>query len=582
MSLSDCIKKAGKALSETDANFIKSKSQRYINEGLSDAEAAQKAIDDLLKIVDSDAQDVLIKTGMKKRRGKRAKRLRSPFYGRNFLIPDEMVEGFLHNDVEELMHVYLRHTVPDMELVKAFGGKNIPIDDAIGMTQIKKEIMEDYAGMAKEAKTEKERASIIDEGKSVVDAMLGMRDRMRGVYDVPEGAPSIPRRINAAFRNLNYLRLMGGVTASSIPDIGKTVIAEGFMRAFGDGFMPLIKSIGKMKPLKDEVRYYGMAFDTITSGRVDSLADINNYVLGNTKAERGLEYLTNKFGNIALINQWNDAMKTAHAFAMQARVYDDLAAGRYDERLSRLGLKESEAYDIFKMAQKHGEVVNGARLFHPERWENQELAFAWAAALRKESDRVIIVPGQEKPLFMSRDIGKTIMQFRSFMISSTQRTLLAAAQGQEQGLIGGLLTMTTLGAMVYAFKQWDAGRPVSDDPRVWVYEGIERSGALGILMEANSTLEKISGNRFGFRKAVGVDVPSSRFASRNMQEALMGPTYGSALSGILRVTTAGMGEYEWKRSDTTALRRLLPFQNLTFLRQAIDRIEEQTHKAAFE
>lgn len=582
MSLSNCLKQAGKAISKADADYIKSRYKALKNSGLTDQEAGVKAVDDLLNIIGKDIDGVLTKTGTKPKQPKRARGLRSPFKARKFQIPDEAVEEFLERDIEELAHVYLKHTVPDMEMVRRFGDNKTPIDEVLELKLQEKEIMEDYTKLASKAKTEKESNKIIAEGKDVIEALAGMRDRIRGVYDLPNGQPSIGRRINIAFRNLNYVRLMGGVLASSIPDIGKQVMSEGFLRAFGDGFIPLVRSIRKMKPIKAEARYYGLAMDSITSGRVEALADINSYALGNTKVERGLEALSHKFGNIALINQWNDAMKTSHALAMQARVYDDLAKGKFDNRLSRLGLTEDEAMGIFQQAKKHGEVVSGARLFHPERWDRQDLAFAWASALRKESDRVVIIPGQEKPLFMSRDVGKTILQFRSFMLSSTQRTLLAAAQGQEANVLGGMLTMITLGAMVYAFKQWDAGREISDDPKVWVAEGIDRSGALGIIMEASNTAEKVSGNRFGLRRYMGVAEPASRFASRSEYEAMLGPTYGSALPGILRLATAGLDEHEWKERDTSAARRMIPFQNLTFLRQGVDAAEKIVHEEFIE
>jgi len=581
MSLSKCLAKAGKSISKADADYIRGKYKALINAGEGGASAAAKAVDSLINIVDKDVSGVLKKTGIKNK-PKSTNVLRAPFKARKFQIPDELVDQFLVRDIEELAHVYLRHTVPDMELVRMFGDNKTPVEDVISFRYQKAEILKDYTDEMNNAKTEKERIKLKNKADKDIAALTGMRDRIRGVYDLPDGRPSIARRTNAAFRNLNYVRLMGGVLASSIPDIGKQVMAEGFMRAFGDGFAPLIKNLSKMKPIKDEFRYHGIAMDTITSGRVEAIADINSYALGETKIERGLDYVAGKFGNIALINQWNDAMKTSHALAMQARVYDDLSAGKFDNKLSRLGLTEDEAQDIFKLAKKHGEVLNGARLFHPEKWENQNLAFAWSSALRKESDRVVIIPGQEKPLVMSNHVGQTILQFRSFMLASTQRTLLAAAQGQEANVLGGMLTMVTLGSMVYAFKQWDAGRDVSDDPMVWISEGIDRSGALGIIMEASNTAEKVSGNRFGLRNLMGVSEPASRFASRSEYEAMLGPTYGSALPGILRLAQIGLDENEWKESDTSSLRRMLPFQNLTFLRQGVDAVEEKIHKGLIE
>jgi len=43
---------------------------------------------------------------------------------------------------------------------------------------------------------------------------------------------------------------------------------------------------------------------------------------------------------------------------------------------------------------------------------------------------------------------------------------------------------------------------------------------------------------------------------------------------VARVANAGLGEDDWTESDTRAVRRLIPGQNLTGLRNGFDAIEE--------
>lgn len=138
--------------------------------------------------------------------------------------------------------------------------------------------------------------------------------------------------------------------------------------------------------------------------------------------------------------------------------------------------------------------------------------------------------------------------------------------------------MIALGAMVYVYKQWEAGREISTDPRQWVIEGIDRSGALGIIMEGNNTLEKMSSSHFGLRPLFGVGAEPSRYASRSQAEAFLGPTYGSLLSTSLRVMNAASAEGAWTDADTRAVRRILPYQNLSVLRMALDKVEESINQ----
>ena len=46
-----------------------------------------------------------------------------------------------------------------------------------------------------------------------------------------------------------------------------------------------------------------------------------------------------------------------------------------------------------------------------------------------------------------------------------------------------------MGMVTYAFKTWDRGAELSDDPKVWITEGVDRSGILGILSEINQLSE---------------------------------------------------------------------------------------------
>ena len=91
-------------------------------------------------------------------------------------------------------------------------------------------------------------------------------------------------------------------------------------------------------------------------------------------------------------------------------------------------------------------------------------------------------------------------------------------------------------------------------------------------MEVNNTFERLT--KQGIRPILGIDAPAARFASRSTLDSLLGPTFGSLINTMLQVGGAGLDEDEWSESDTRALRRLLPYQNLTYLRRGFDEMEE--------
>jgi hypothetical protein len=518
--------------------------------------------------------------------------MRGPLRSRTFQIPDNLVEDFLENNIEDLGRIYLRQIAPDIEIKRQFPEDDIELtdeikkieqwysdamkfpEDDIELTDEIKKIEQWYSDAMKRAKTKREKDVLEKAKNSDIEDIAGMRDRIRGVYAM-EDPNNIFHRAGRVARNWNYLRLMGGVVASSVPDVARIFMAEGIGKTFSKGLVPLAKNLKTFQVSAAEGKRYGIGVDALMGGRSQIISDISDYTKGGTKFERGVQSLTDNFGRINLMDYWTAGVKQLHIVTMQNSVIDGLLKGKIDKRLSRLGIDDGNASAISEQLKKYAEKVDGVWLSNAKNWDNPELEQIWGAALRKESDRVIVVPGQEKPLFMSTPMGKTILQFRSFMFSSTQRMTIAALQGQDHNALGGVLMLTTLGMMSYAFKQKDAGREITDDPIALVIEGIDRSGALGGIMEINNTMEKISSNNFGLRPLLGADLPAARFASRSIADGLMGPTFGSGIDLVARVANAGLGEDDWTESDTRALRRLIPGQNLTFIRNGFDEVEKQ-------
>jgi len=510
--------------------------------------------------------DYQIGENMNKGKGGGGGGLKGPLQTRSFTIPDELVEEFLENDIEQLGGRYLKALAVDIELTKRFGD--------IDMTAQIKQVSDDWDLKIQEAsKTDAKLARKLGVKKdNDIKNIAAMRDRMRGVWgDVDQN--NIFVRTGRVIRDLNYLRFMGGVVASSVPDLARIVMSNGIVKTFKNGLKPLITNTKAFNIAANEAKKYGVGVDVLMGGRSEILADVADYSQGGTAIERGTRSLAQSFGKINLMDYWTAGTKQLHAVVAQTDMANILTAGKFDHRLRQLGISEANGKAIGLELKKYGKNDSGVWIANTKDWESQELAQLWGNALRKESDAVIVIPGQEKPLFMSTEMGKTFFQFRSFMFAATQRMLIRGIQQQDQNYMQGLVSMVSLGMMAYAFKQWDAGRELSDDPANWVVEGIDRSGVTGIIMEINNTVEKISANNFGLRPLLGITTPSSRFASRSQAEAFMGPTFGSFLTTLLE-SSGGLADGEIDEKDVRSIRRLIPYQNLILFRQLIDKLEE--------
>ena len=494
--------------------------------------------------------------------------LRGPLKSRVFTINDADIEEFLVNDIEILASRYIQQTSTDIELQRAF--------NSVDLTAEKKKIDDWYLEKMDDPKlTDKQRLDLDKKRQKDLADITGMLERMRGVYSLP--SDSVWSRMGRSARDLNYLRFMGGVTISSLPDIMRVVMAEGFTKTMTKGLKPLIANTKAFNIAKEELQAYGIGVDAIggVTGKSEIIADISNYTQGGTAIERGLRSAADKFGKINVLDYWTGGMKQLHAVTMQNRIFDDLEKGKYDKRLGRLGISKENADAMYQQVRKHGKKVDGVWITNAGNWDSPDLAQMYGAAMRKESDRVIVIPGQEKPLFMSNEMGQVIGQFRSFVFSSTQRVLIAGLQGQDHNAIGGALSIISMGMFVYYIKQLERGQPLSDDPLAWVMEGIDRSGAAGILGEANMMFEKISGNTLGVRPLLDIDAPSSKFVAHSMSQSILGPTFGSLLTDTFKALNSATSEGELTESDIRNIRRMLPYNNLSGFRKAVDALEER-------
>lgn len=495
------------------------------------------------------------------------------FKARSFDIDDSLVEDFLENDIEELAYRYIKSAAPDIELIKEFGDAEMTGElKAIDMAYIEKIKAAQEAGNAKLAKQlAKDR---VRDSKN----LSAMRDRIKGTYGIPSDPNNIWMRAARVARDLNYMRLLGGVVASSVPDVARIVAAEGIVNTFRHGLAPLAANLKTFKVAASEAKEWGVGMDAVMGGRAEIMADVADYSKGGTAFERGVRTAAQKFSSINLMNQWTAGVKQLHAVVLQTRLINDMKKGIYDPRMSQLGIDEGTYGAITQQMNKHAREIDGVWVANTKDWSSPDLVWAWKGAMRKESDRVIIMPGQEKPLFMSNELGKTMLQFKTFMFSATQRVLISTLQNQDKYTMQGVLSLVSMGAMAYTFKQWDAGREITDDPKALVIEGIDRSGVLGILMEVNNTLEKISSNNLGMRPVLGISAPASRYASRSIADTVLGPSFG-LLNDFAVMGNALSNGQEWAESDTRTFRRLLPMQNLSILRQGFDVIESEVNEA---
>lgn len=483
-------------------------------------------------------------------------------------VSDAEIEDFLESDIEHIARVYKHTMASDSELAARFGRADME-------PQIQS-IKEDYARLRKELKDdpnkEKKFQKLNKQEADDIRDLTAMRDLIRGTYGLPDNPAGFAARTARVMKQANFLRLLGGMTISSIPDLGRPVMVHGIERTMMGGVRPLVQNWKGAKLMAKEARLAAVGLDMVLDNRTMQLTDIFDDYGRLSKFERGMSWMTSRMGLATLMTPWNSTLKQFSSIVAQSRMLKAITdpasrTAKDSEWLAMLGIDDEMSAKIAKQFAKHGEEQDGGVMWaNTDAWSSRDAVEAYRAALLKSVDSTIVTPGVgDRPLWMSTTLGSVLGQFRSFSMASTQQVALAGLQQRDAAVLNGLLLSTGLGMLSYALKTDSEKR--SSDPGKWILEGIDRAGVLGILSDAAQISTRMAGLNLG----------GSRYSGRENWEVFGGPSVGllkdagTAIAGAGQAALTGDG---FSDAEISAARRLIPFQNLFYIRRLFDAAQE--------
>lgn len=511
---------------------------------------------------------------------------RGPLKERTFNIPDDLVEDFLESDVELIARRYARVMAADVELAKKFGKPTLG-------PQLK-EVANDYQRLrdAVTASTsldarQKEKAllALAQREKRDVNDIAGVRDLLRGQYKVDSQHTNFARVLHAA-QTFNYMRLLGGVLFSSLSDAVRPVMVHGMGRYMTQGIAPLVTNLKAVKLSVKDAKLLGAVTERVLQSRLATMAELADPYAMNSPFERFLANASNVFSRMTLLPFWNDMHKSIASVLTQNRILENALSGDYaklaaGERkyMGFLGIDEFMAERIAKQFREFGEVEGNVHIPGVEQWTDDGARRAFAAALNKDVDSIIVTKGvADVPLFMNTPAGKALGQFKSFAIASNQRVLMRGLQDGPGSIITGMVGMAALGMLTYWVKQRESGREVSDNPGTWIAEGLDRSGIFSVGFEINNIVEKLGGPGAYWLGAKAFSSksqqqPASRYATRNAFGAMLGPTFqlGTDTATLLGLGASALhGNADPTPGDVSTMFNMIPGRTLPYWRWIIE------------
>lgn len=366
---------------------------------------------------------------------------------------------------------------------------------------------------------------------------------------------------------LHALKSDGLFTDAEWSTLSEVAVAQGWLdKQFGTGLSirQRYRELDKMGQIEEAIA------EQFAKGRLEKFANVPEsirpiFIKLNEIVEHMLDLIRQTFGaegseTAEGIFRMIERGEIAARGEAPPQTADTIARNQF----GRVGLLQAS-----RRADDVGPDPAGLRTARTEAWGDGDAIEAIRAALLKEVDSTIVTPGAgDKPLWMSTPWGKTVGQFKSFSMSAMGRTTARGLQQRDAAALQGMVMMVTLGMLSYYVKTRDEDIDW-DNPAVWIKEGVDRSGIAGWIFEAMNTQEKIMGG-FGVNTAIGS--PSARYMSRNATGALLGPTFGLGEDALKLLSNIGKGE--WSAADTHRIRKLLPLQNLFYLRWMFDQVEE--------
>lgn len=496
-------------------------------------------------------------------------------------IPDDVIEDFLEDDALLVLGRWLRPAIADVELARAFGGKNA-ID---GFEDAVRKIKDEALAAARANPEPKHVARLDQERDDVIDLLTAIFNRVRGL-DAPHRDPAFDnmKRFGRITRNVTSTMLMGAVAISNLGDIASSMIKLGTTRLFGTAVADMGRGFRGIKMSRRQAQQFGTALEMVLHNRRSAITGAAEYrieqlgkaaTLGE-RTENIVQRGTDLFFRATLLDPLIDALKSATSAVVSTRILEaarKVAGGGTLSRhqmaaLASVGIDDAMLRRFAKQAE-HWEQIGGGPgkiiVGGVEGWTDAGARRTFGNALLSETDTAVVTPfSGDLPRLFDSEWGRVILQFKRFSAGSTGRFMTRTAQRLRAGeitVLGDIAAAVGIGTAITALKDLSIAGEIRERTLAeWVSNAVDRSGVAAMAYELNALADVFP----GYGPITLLTGQTSRFEARTPFERLLGPTAGQieGLSNALRRVLTNAGESPFTQAELKSLSYLIPGQNL--------------------
>jgi hypothetical protein len=493
------------------------------------------------------------------------------------------ITDLLENDAMEISRNYTRQMAGAGAMAEVFRVSARSPDDIITST----------AQILQRAEKELDEYGV---GKARQAFILGRLDTaMKSVLGIPLGRNGAVAHTLRTARSLNYLVRAGQFGFAQAADIGSVLANSTYKAMFNS--IPVLRDItkqmvdGTASPrFLDEIEeLWGLGLDRrlnpVTSkfddagsfaeyaglNRVDRAMETGKRVMSDLSGLAGINIVLQKWAGANAVNTWIDIASRG-----------SLPSAK---RLASMGLDEAMAKRIVSQLNDPNvvETVDGllgrrVKAINESKWTDREAFAAFVVAVDKWSRRVVQQNdiGQMAP-WMTTDAGRTLIQFRTFAVGSWEKGLLFNVQQRDPKAFAAIAVPMFFGGLAYMAmtainsvgrKDAEKYRNQMLTPDKVAKAAFARGGASSLIPMAVDTPLSWMGYDpvFSFARTSGIE-NDPLFGNPTLTALWEGKNIARTLRAPLDST------YDYSQEDLRAARVLLPFQNLTGVRNALDAIQ---------
>lgn len=482
---------------------------------------------------------------------------------RTLEIEDELIEEFLESDIETLIRHHVKTMGMDIEIARRYGDVN--------MQTVLDDVAAEYKRLIDEAPSPEARAELARALERDINDIRGLRDRLRGTYGASKDPHALSSRAVRVMKSFNVLGSMGSAMISSVPDVARIVMVEGFSNAYRRGFSTLFNENSKIiaRMSKSELSKAAVGVDAALGLRAHAMSDVGDLFGSRYGLERGLNKATGMFFFFNGLNLWNQALKEMAGNVTMLRMTESIMkpwarlSAADKEKLLKNGISQQDHGRMQTLIRNNGEQINGEWLPNTDAWGDSAMRLKFRNALNQNVERIIVTPGAgDRALWTSTEFGSLLTQFKSYGQGAMVRMATSGLQEKDGAFWQGAFLIVGMAAIINEIKrlQYGIDREESYDEKL--INAVDRSGILGWAMDVNNAIEKVSDYKLGMRPFL-TDQPSYNLPDAAKAGAVLGPAASQAMN-----LSSIMGDIVTFNADAQTmsdLRFSMPTGNLFYL-----------------